>query len=237
MLVCTHASDIIEQVAAVEDEGRFDIVSWLIVTLERLTMEDVVKRGYTPPVQRDDIIKLWQRMMKNVEDRRYSYAEVKAVEDMGGDYIKALATRHLYTENFEISDERIKAKLREHYIAPMPNRSCDPVTTLFNYSSSAFTNVRLGGIDACLLTLMRIYEIDGARVMRVVSEGPPERLHVLSACPGTLTVDEVAKAVNKKSSEVREIIMSILKDVELLAMEEAGLSEEVWCALPCANIF
>lgn len=236
ILVCTHASDIIEHVARVEDRGCFDIVAWLVVTLEKLSIEDVIKKGYTSPFRQEDVVHLWRRMMRNTEDRRYSYAEVKAVEDMGGDYIKALACRHLYTKDFEISDERIKAKLREHYIAPTPTHSCDPVTTLFQYSDGTFDKIKWGGIDACLCTLMRIYEIDGVRVMKVVSDGASGRLAVMGACPGALTVDEVAQVVKKKPAEVHEIIVSILKDVEILAMQEADLSEEVWCALPGANI-
>lgn len=241
VLVCTAESDILRHIAAVEDVGKFDIVLWLVVVLTELTIEDVLKKGYVSPFNNVRTVALWRQMMENTADRRYSYSDLYVVESMpnnkGKDYMKALAMRHLYSSSFSIDDARVSETLRRYYVAPDPTRSSDPVTTLSHFDTPLSVDTTHAGIDACLRTLMRIYEIDGARVMRAVLENSSERLSVIGACPGCLTVNEVAEIVNKKPAEVRKIIIETLKDVEKLAMQDSGLTEEVWCALPGANIF
>lgn len=84
---------------------------------------------------------------------------------------------------------------------------------------------------------MRLYEIDGERVLRAVKSGPAIWTTVLETCPSLFTCDEIGDAVKNKSENVRSIIYDIIKAWGKLAMQETGLPEEVQCDLPYAKEF
>lgn len=152
-------------------------------------------------------------------------------------YIESLACRHLYTKSFALDDVRINEILRKYYKLPSTLRSANPVDMLFWFQYYPFHGTKWGGIEDSISTLMRLYEMDGERVLRAVKSGPDVWTKVFEACRSSFTCDEIAKTVKGKSAEMRVIMHNIIKAWGKLAMQETGLPEEVQCDLPYAKEF
>ena len=95
----------------------------------------------------------------------------------------------------------------------MRNYTCAyPFDMLFWFQYYPFHGTKWGGIEDSISTLMRLYEMDGERVLRAVKSGPDVWTKVFEACRSSFTCDEIA-------------------------MQETGLPEEVQCDLPYAKEF
>lgn len=224
-----------------ESTNRLDYVLLLVLRITEVTMESVLDGHIDLPLKDDEALSLWKMMMEDKEDRLYSYEEVRFIEDWALKtnigYMRALSCRHLYNHYFGLDDANISEILRKYYVAPCGTHSSNAIDMLYRFRYYPFRFCLWAGVEECVSTLMRLYEIDGERVLRAVKSGPAIWTTVLETCPSLFTCDEIGDAVKNKSENVRSIIYDIIKAWGKLAMQETGLPEEVQCDLPYAKEF
>lgn len=241
LLVTEWDNDVPGWIEDLESTERLYYVLMLVLRITEVTMESILERGFEVPVRDDAALDLWKMMMEDREDRLYCYEEVRFIEEWSTKtniaYIEALACRHLYTKSFALDDVRINEILRKYYKLPSTLRSANPVDMLFWFQYYPFHAIIWGGIEVCVSTLMKLYEMDGERVFRAVKSGPDMWARVFEACCSSFTCDEISKTIKSKSKEARSTIYDIIKAWGKLAMQETGLPEEVQCDLPYAKEF
>lgn len=241
LLVTEWDNDVPGWIEDLESTERLYYVLMLVLRITEVTMESILERGFEVPVRDDAALDLWKMMMEDREDRLYCYEEVRFIEEWSTKtniaYIEALACRHLYTKSFALDDVRINEILRKYYKLPSTLRSANPVDMLFWFQYYPFHAIIWGGIEVCVSTLMKLYEMDGERVFLAVKSGPDMWARVFEACCSSFTCDEISKTIKSKSKEVRSTIYDIIKAWGKLAMQETGLPEEVQCDLPYAKEF